>query len=495
MPVAGAAAWCLTIASLVGRSSGIEDAAALIQQRQAVSALESSSSLQATSRALPDPGSDGVRMSRLSATGEAGSIIFKNYSYFCEQEDSFGPKECALYFGMPFHTTYKVRLSNGLSIGDVLFQSTAVSLQHNTSNLWSFLVPSNFHVESSCGLCASSCDYKTVNPKYSLNVTVPTFLEGMDMCNGTATQEEFVISNQSSFWFKPAAGLSLAGNVTTSTAVFDSNGNTRVQAAYVYRMSNTPPLAMLAASPDGAPSAGGLPAEVSMGPMDLLGQALFGTLDEAAEVLKSRRAADPGVVLSETALSTSSQHALVLNLTVRGLAAGNSISFQSDKNCTSTDSSGSIACLIPFNETVNFTSDVNISFTAQEGSTLYTSSKLNVGGSLETLFPNKFKKKEVNVPFCGNQSVVVTDMKGLSHNYKPGKCGLYALSFANRGEELQKMAEFANFDLPRVFFMPFLPRTFDGLLPLSSTSELEIKREDGSTVVSLEFAIGISLVG
>lgn len=471
----------LALLCLFGQSRGFEDVESLIQQRQAVDALEASSELQESARALPDVGADGIRMSRLSATAEAGSNLFLNYSAFCEQEDAFGPKECALYYETPLWQTFKIHLNGGLNSGDVLMMGFNISLDHNKSSFWSLFAPKNINVGVGCGLCENSdCVYNVAKTNFSLNITTPTIIDDAAICGNTTTpkQEEFVISNASTYWLKPPGVLALSGDVTMSTGVYDSLGNARVHGTYRYRM--TPP-----SSPFSLAAEKIVGARQPIGPLDLLRKTFV-------DRLTGSEADSHRVSLRDFIASLGNHsHTIELNLTIKGIASGSSITIMADKGCTATDSLGSVACELPLNDTVTIDAAADLAFTAAEGGTLYASSKTSVGGNLGIIFGQYLKKKEMSAPICG-PAVTITDMKGLTHDYQPGKCGGYAVKLSSTG--FKQLADFTNFDFPEIPLAPFMPKTFDDILPLSEVSEFELKNPDNSTIVSFELGIGLKKV-
>jgi len=498
----------LALLPLFGQAQGVEDAAALIQQRQAVEALESEV-------ALPSPGPDLIRMTRVSASAEAGSSIILNYSSFCEQEDEFGPKECALYFDMPFDQMFKVRLNGGLRSGDTVVSSVDTSFDHNTSSFWSFLVPPDFTFGLACTFCQDTCSLTSVKPSYSLNVTYPTVLEHASVCQAPSgpVQEEFTIANASTYWFKPPFGLSLNANATVSTGVFDQSGSARAQATYLYRAASASPpstlyslnLARSAEERRERDAVANHPLSfVGLFPQMLL-EMMLGSLGQADEVVTEHvlsQSQDPGVALSRSETSSRAKsmrdilretpHKISLNMTVKGLAAGNSITVASQQ-CTVTDSVGSVECDLPLGSGVAFNTTMDIAYTAAEGGTIYTSTQASVGGDLSLLFPDKFAKKEKTVPICGSEVTTVTGTNGVNHTYIPAKCGPYRVQFSSTQNEFTHLGDFANFDLPQIPFMPFLPNTIDDLMPISQVEELVMTAQDGTTIVSLEIAIGIKL--
>jgi len=498
----------LALLPLFGQAQGVEDAAALIQQRQAVEALESEV-------ALPSPGPDLIRMTRVSASAEAGSSIILNYSSFCEQEDEFGPKECALYFDMPFDQMFKVRLNGGLRSGDTVVSSVDTSFDHNTSSFWSFLVPPDFTFGLSCSFCQDTCSLTSVKPSYSLDVTYPTMLEHESYCDSsTPVGEEFTISNSSTYWFKPPLGLSLDANATVSTGIFDASGAARAQATYLYRAASasSSPSTLYSRSLDRTVEERREQDTVSNHPLSFLGlfpqmflEMMLGSMRQADEVVTERVMAQnqgPAVALSRSETSSGAKsmrdilkdtpHKISLNMTVKGLAAGNSITVASQQ-CTVTDSVGSVECDLPLGSGVAFNTTMDIAYTAAEGGTIYTSTQASVGGDLSLLFPDKFAKKEKTVPICGSEVTTVTGTNGVNHTYIPAKCGPYRVQFSSTQNEFTHLGDFANFDLPQIPFMPFLPNTIDDLMPISQVEELVMTAQDGTTIVSLEIAIGIKL--
>mmetsp|Transcript_75327 Transcript_75327/g.232992 ORF Transcript_75327/g.232992 Transcript_75327/m.232992 type:complete len:494 (-) Transcript_75327:51-1532(-) len=491
MPAAGASIRCLILLRVLGRSLAFEDVAALFQQRQAVAALE-----PLPAELLPHPGSDGLHVSRVSASGENGSSIVLNYtsighnlsSTTCEQDGPFGPKECVLYYGEPVYKTYSVHLANGVGSGDVIREAYRFDLQHNASSFWSFLVPKTVYVAWSCGICGGTCSLSTTTARFSLNVTSPASWDDSPLCaslgNSTAPpQETLAIDSSWSFLLKPPADLALQGTVNMTAAVVDAHGNDRARASWVFRMLTSTPAAMLARGIEGL-------GQPPLGALDLLGEMLLDSAGEVFDLSGSEGSSGSGLMLADV-LSNHS-YGLVLNMTVRSIAAGSSIGVSFERFCTAQDTHGSIACLLPFNETISFTPHLNLSYTASEGSTVYSSSKASVAGALPTLFPNGFKKREMTLPLCGNETVTVTNLKGVRKQYSPGKCGFHSIAFAALQPEIQTLPPIKNFDLPHIPFMPFLPKTFDSLLPLTEVSELVMRHHDNTTILSLQFGVGIT---
>eukprot|EP00408_Alexandrium_pacificum_P031287 CAMPEP_0171273618 /NCGR_PEP_ID=MMETSP0790-20130122/62383_1 /TAXON_ID=2925 /ORGANISM="Alexandrium catenella, Strain OF101" /LENGTH=192 /DNA_ID=CAMNT_0011742623 /DNA_START=108 /DNA_END=682 /DNA_ORIENTATION=+ len=181
----------LALLSFSWQLEAIEDAAALIQAH----------SIRGNTRALPAVGADGVIVSRLSGSAEAGSTFVLNYSNFanfshkCEQFDGFGPKQCHIYYDQPFLTTFAATLNGGVKSGDAFYQSYNFDLSVNESNFWSFLVPKDLSLESRCSVCQDSCSWSAATEKFTLGLTVPTVWEDASVCNGTSVQEEFVLIN------------------------------------------------------------------------------------------------------------------------------------------------------------------------------------------------------------------------------------------------------------------------------------------------------------
>jgi len=494
-------AWCLALVHSLGYVCGFEDVAALIQQQQFVAALEAEAPVHQRAGALPDPGIRGYRVSRLNASAEAGGSVVVNFSNFCEQHDDFGPRECTVYYGMPVRKTVKIHLASGLQSGDIIHSSWDLRLNHNTSSMWSFLVPKSFYLTSSCPLCENRCHYAFANAKYVVDVSTPTTLDSAGMCENDTLppQQDFVLEDKLAHPFPVPQDVALDGNLTFGFGIFGKDGNTRAYGSYIYRM--TPGLgsaatALVAESKPKVTAKGSAGKRVFQ-PMELLTEVLLPQmlLEPSAELAKE--VGLPKIVRGDASTSLSSvgsgkqvTHALGLNVTVKKIPRGSSISLVAENGCSTVDGNGSISCVFPATGTINFSTAVNMSFMAEPGSTMHIYSQQSHAGGL---LGSKTKRKEVHAPLCSSFPITVTDLKGKSRTYQPGRCGQHSFSIASLAPHLQQLADFEDFLLPRAvwLFNPLAPKTFDELLPISQVMELELKHRNNHTFVHLEMAVSL----
>jgi len=450
----------------------MEDAAALIQAH----------SIRGSARALPAIGADGVIVSRLSGSVEAGSTFVLNYSNFanfsheCEQFDSFGPKQCTIYYDQPFLTTFAATLNGGVKSGDAFYQSFNFGLSVNESNFWSFLVPKDMLLESRCSICQDSCSWSAAAEKFTLGLTVPTVWEDAAVCNGTSTQEEFVLINTTTVWPKPLEALGLGGTITLTTGVYDKDNNTRVSGSYTYTL--TAP-SMLAAEPEHSALQ-----QLQSDPRSFPG-VLLDWITGAMQVTRKAKGS------SKTPVDSASK-SLMFDFVVKTINSGSSVSLTASTGCTSTDSLGSVSCEFGLGETITLSTTLDISFTAVKGATLYRSRKFHMGGNMSIIVDMLLPKVEVVKPLCGTAEVT---LPGSSQTYQPPKCGFYRFEFSTQPADVKMFDDFVSFNFPSSDALPFLPQTFDDLLPISYTQEVQLRNPDNSTIMAFEVTYGLKTAG
>jgi len=459
----------LALLSLFGQLDAIEDASALIQQQKA-GTLQAVSSLQEHAwRGLPPVGAgDGVRMSRLSASAEAGSSFLLNYSHFCDEFDDFGPKECALYYGMYFWQKFKVKLNGGLSSGDVLYQAFDLDLSCNESDFLSFLVPKKFSVETRCTMCDSSCGVISNTSAFFLGITVPTVVEDEAVCGSSSEpkQEEFWFTNTTAYWTKPAETLRLGGSVTATMGVHDKDNNTRISGSYVFKLVEP---SMLAAKPERSA---------------LLGSNHHSFPDKLIGMIKDAMPFARAPKGSHAKVDKRSSRILMFNFTVKSLTSGSRVSITTDKGCTSMDSHGSVVCEFALGENITMSTDMDIGLTALAGSTIYTASKLHVGGSFHDLV-DLLPMNESTKPLCGGTE---------NATYHPMKCGYYRLQLSTTPAVVQMFTDFEDFNIPTIGAMAQLPEaSFDDLLPIRFVSELILRGPDSLPLLAVDLAYGLKV--
>jgi len=446
----------LALLSLFQQPGAIEDAEALIQSRW----------VQERALALPAVGADGLAFSRVSGSAEAGNSWVLNFTDFgtgghqCEQYDEHGPQECAFYYGEPFRTVFTVNLDGGVQSGDSYYHSWDFDLSCNESDFWSFLVPKNFLVEGRCTACQDSCSFSTVTSKLSLKVTMPTVWENNAICSGSAPAEN-VLANFTGQWFQLPTSLAVGGTFKEKIAVYDSSDNARVSGEYQYTL--TAP-SMLAATPEHSNLQ-----QLHNDPRSFPGD-LLGWITDAVQATRISKGSKK--------LGNLASKNLMFDFVVKTINSGSSVAITASTGCTSTDSSGSVSCEFGLGETVSISTAFNLGFTAAEGSNLYKSRKFHLGGNLSAIVDMLLPKFETVAPLCGDGSQL-------------SKCGDYRFELSTNPADIKMLDDFVSFDFPALEKLPFLPQTFDDLLPISYTQEMQIRNPDNSTIIGFEVTYGL----
>jgi len=487
-------AQCLILACLLTRSLAFEDAEALFQQRQAVTSqvvLSADKSAALSSWGpRPDNTLKGMRMTRLTSTGTGDNIVLLTTTMHCEESDSRGPKTCVFPFYVPFATYLKIKVPMFVSATDYVVVKYSSMLSYNSSTWMGMYLPRQQSVTATCQLCSASCIYSITNVDYSLNVTTPTILGSLGVCDGKK-QSMIFIKKQCAILPRPTEELALGGNMRFGLALFGEDDSVKAESSYLITAAKSEWTTINTTAATAASAAASLARAVETESLVEKTRPSFGMTDLMQELLS-------GMAHRRKRAASSSKHdtkrlsagtVMTFNLTLMGIAASNALTFMLSSGCSVLQGGYyALTCKVPVNADVSVTSTAQISFDAKPGAKIFWGQQLQASTEYMEKLPMYFQQFSMEAPLCGEgrskaKAKAFASMPSIETDYTPPECGSYAFSFSTDG------AKPVNWNQYLDMLLPFGQEPPADSLPLSKTMWLKMTDDAGASILDVEFSI------
>jgi len=483
---------CLILACLISSSIAIEDAEALFQQAVSSQVVLSADRAEALSSWGPRPDNSlkGMRMTRTTSTGTGDNNVLLTTTMHCEESDSRGPKNCVFPFYVPFATYFKIKVPTFVSVSDYVVVKYSSMLSYNSSTWMGMYLPRQQSVTATCQLCSADCTYSITNVDYSLNVTTPTILGSLGVCDGKR-QSMIFIKKQCAILPRPTEELALGGNMTFGLALLGEDDTVKAESSYLITAAKSEWTTINTTAASAAASFRFAGETASMVEKT---KPSFGMTDLMQELLSGMAPRRMGAASSSSKHDTkrlSAGKMMTFNLTIKGITASNSLTFMLDSGCSVLQGNNyALTCKVPVNTDVSVTSTAQISFDATPGAKIFWGQQLQASTEFMEKLPMYFQQFSMEAPLCGEgrskaKAKAFASMPSIETDYTPPECGSYAFSFSTGG------AKPVNWNQYLDMLLPFSKEPPADMLPLSKTMWLKMTDDAGASILDVEFSIGL----
>merc|ERR1719511_335613 len=448
-----------------------------------------------------DPTVQGLMVTKTHSHGVGSNEVILTSTMKCQ-----GSNTCYFPWYVPFAAYFKISVPAGLSNDDYVAVNYNSVMTYNRSSYWGWFMPRVGKMSGKCHFCASDCTYNFWSKEYSLNVTTPTILDTLWVCLGD-TQKSVFLKKQIWFLPRPTQELALDGELTFGIGLYSASGNVKADA--IYKMTvlesdwvtqttttttattttsttgTTTGAAALARSAEGESHTQTVEEDMkpSMSMVDVMQEVFSGMAAEGSR-------ASAASMSKSSSRWLSPDREMIFNLSIKSIAAGNSLSYEFDSGCSNPGGDyTALSCRIPLDAaTGTLASMSKISFDAQPGSKLSFAYQTRSSDKIMKKLPMYFQKLSIDAPLCGSARYTRAKVSlwdgspGLpSGLYKTPECGYYSFSFSTGGP---KPIDFLSFlDM----MTPMAMEPSDDLLPWSKTVWLKLTDHSGATIIDLEF--------
>jgi len=320
-------------------------------------------------------------------------------------------------------------------------------------------------------------------------VTTPTILGSLGVCDGKR-QSMIFIKKQCAILPRPTEELALGGNMTFGLALLGEDDTVKAESSYLLTPAKSEwttinsSAASLARAVDGETSSMARRTKPSFGMTDLM--------QELLSTMAQRRHRAGASSFSKRSTRRLSAGVMTFNLTLRGVAASNSLTLMFDSGCNVLSGDYyALTCKIPVNTAASVTSTAQISFNAQPGATLSWAQQLQSNAETMENLPIYFQKYSLEAPLCGTgrdtmKAKLWASMPGaLKRPYTPPECGSYSFSFSTDGAKPVDWNQYMD------MLTPFGKVPNDDMLPFNRTTWLKMTDDTGASILDAEFSMGI----